>query len=464
MGHAASLFNGAGEDTLHSRVTPTDQQRKDLQERWNDLAEHLKPALRERSGYEISSWIQGSYKFGTLIKPVQKGEEYDVDLGVYFHWRGSEGRAAPAPEQLREWVQSECEIYSSQVYDIKDVAQPPKERCSRLTYVAQFHIDVPAYHFDPETSITRLATLSKGWEGSDPEKLYNWFKDYVENPERDQLRRVIRYLKAWAALTFAPTANARPSSVLLTVLAADAFLDEHVADAALQDDDALLCISRNMLDRLSAQASVQNPVDEAENLNRIPASDMPVFLQALESLAAAGQRASEAADAAAAALAWSDALSFLMPLPEADVEVVDEKSGTALMALPEIRVIVMDSSGRQVANYMNEVPAVGKDCHLKFVVTNPAVIPRFATIEWTVRNHGKEAEAIGDLGHRDPGATGLETTEHTAYLGRHFMDCVVKLNGQTWAVRRIAVHIRPAPPPRNPARPAWAKLRSIRRR
>ncbi len=464
MGHASSLFNGVGEDTLHARVTPSEEQRKYLQKHWSDLAEYLKPSLRERSGYEISSWIQGSYKFGTLIKPVHKGEEYDVDLGIYFHWQLSDDGAEPTPEQLRDWVQTECEDYSAEVYDIKDVIRPPKERCSRLVYEQQFHIDVPVYHFDPETDKVRLATFTKGWEPSDPEKLYNWFKDYVENPERDQLRRVIRYLKGWAAVTFAPEAKARPSSVVITVCAADAFLAEGVAAANLQDDDALLTVSRHMFERLSAEARVENPIDATEDLNRIPADDMPDLLRALEGLVNAGQRASEAVDMPGAALAWADALSYLMPLPEADVEVVDERSGTALMVLPEIRVTVTDASGRQLATYMNEVPSVVKGCSLKFSITNPAVVPHFATVEWTVRNHGTEAEKIGDLGHRDPRATGMETTENTAYLGRHFMDCVVKLEGSIWAVRRVPVRVRAAAPPRNPPRPQWVKVRSLLRR
>ncbi|WP_425473120.1 cyclic GMP-AMP synthase DncV-like nucleotidyltransferase [Zoogloea oleivorans] len=30
----------------------------------------------------MSTWLQGPYKYGTLIKPVHPGKEYDVDLGI----------------------------------------------------------------------------------------------------------------------------------------------------------------------------------------------------------------------------------------------------------------------------------------------------------------------------------------------------------------------------------------------
>lgn len=34
----------------------------------------------------------------------------------------------------------------------------------------------------------------------------------------------------------------------------------------------------------------------------------------------------------------------------------------------------------------------------------------------------------------------LNAEEHTAYVGRHFMDCVIRLNGQVYAVRRVPGH------------------------
>lgn len=129
MGKAASLFNGAGEQTLLKRVTPTAEQRDFLQTQWNSLADHLKKALYDDYGYTISTWLQGSYKYGTLIRPVHVDEEYDVDVGIYFQWE-NDGDATPAPAQLRAWVQRELLVFKLLNADIKSVAEPPKERCS----------------------------------------------------------------------------------------------------------------------------------------------------------------------------------------------------------------------------------------------------------------------------------------------------------------------------------------------
>lgn len=62
MGLAARLFNGAAEQTLYARVTPSSQQVEFLQMQWNELAEHLRRELSQRHGYAVSTWLQGSYK------------------------------------------------------------------------------------------------------------------------------------------------------------------------------------------------------------------------------------------------------------------------------------------------------------------------------------------------------------------------------------------------------------------
>jgi len=468
MGHAASLFFGNSEDTLYSRITPTTEQREFLQEHWNQMCAFLQPRLVQRSGCQISTWLQGSYKFGTLLKPVSKDEEYDVDVGLYFHWDSDE-RAHPAATQLRSWVQEELEEYARSVDEIREVEVPPKERCSRATYISQFHIDIPVYHLDPERDTRRLACLSGEWEPSDPKAIYVWFKELVPNPERERLRRIVRYLKAWAAVTFNDRETARPSSVLLTVVAAQAFgsIQFWEVFSTADDEDTLIEVVKTIYDRLSLDSRVWNPVDADEDLNRIPPDDREIFVSRLRELREAALSAAEAQDEAAAALAWSRVFSYLMPLPEAsEVEVVEEGSDRALMVLPEVRIEVFGRNPRRLlATHLNEVPSVAKNCDLEFSILNPHILPAYAEIEWTVRNRGGEAGHIGDLGHRRVGTHMTRADEHTAYTGMHYMDCVVRNSGTVYAVRRIPVNIVPgALPARNPARPAYTKLRSMFRR
>ena len=90
MGKAADLFvsTDAARETLHRRITPTDEQFEDQKNRWNDLAAFLKGRLKEETGFGTRTWLQGSYKFDTQIRPWMVGAEFDIDLGLYFEWAG----------------------------------------------------------------------------------------------------------------------------------------------------------------------------------------------------------------------------------------------------------------------------------------------------------------------------------------------------------------------------------------
>lgn len=468
MGKAVRLFNGGAEQTLYARLTPTQDQLDFLRAQWNSLADHLIAELARKYEYPISTWLQGSYKYGTLIKPVHRGEEYDVDVGVYFNW-ARDGNAEPAPVQLRDWVQAELLVYKRLTAAVKRIEQPPKERCSRAVYSEQFHIDTPVYHLDQRTDVRRLACLSGSWENSDPKAFYIWFKSAVGDGSREQLRRLIRYLKGWAAVAFKGNAAARPSSTLLTVLATEAFINQLLEVIPRDDEDALILLIGSITERLRQSRVVLNPAEPAkrEDLNRISGEAWGSFLEIMEVLNQAAASAAEAPDEVTAALAWSEAFSFLMPLPETEgAEVVEEYAGTALMTLPEIKIDVFKREPRAfLATHANEVPDVPKDCDLVFTITNPHVIPPFATVEWTVRNEGQEAEHRGDLGHRQAGARLLSVEEHTEYAGRQYMDCVVRQAGQLLALRRIPVVIRDIQyPARNPPRPGYTKIRTTRKR
>jgi hypothetical protein len=466
MGNAARLFNGTAEQTLHGRVTPTPEQREFLQEQWNSLAEHLTRSLAGW-GYAISTWLQGSYKYGTLIKPVHQGEEYDVDVGVYFSWESDRGEATPTAQQLRAWVQQELREYQKHAPDLREVIEPPKERCSRAAYTRQFHIDTPTYHLDPSTDRRRLACWSGRWEDSDPKRLYKWFRDAVPARHQDQLRRLIRYLKGWAAVAFEDAADARPSSILLTVTVTEASQGLWSAQVALADDDALIAIIAAVYDRLARDRRVQNPVDSDEDLNRISQNAWEAFLTRLAILNEAAQTAAEAVDEAGAAFAWEGAFSFLMPLPETDeVEVVEPATERALMQVPDVDIAMYDrQGGNLLATFRNEVPSVIKGRWLVFSIANRHIVPNYADIAWTVRNDGSEADSIGDLGHTRRGIGQFSTEERTAYFGKHYIDCVIRCNGAIFAARRVPVLIEPDQRKLLAhARRSWTTLRTRRSR
>lgn len=461
MALAGALFFSTDpeQETLYSRIVPTSEQTEFLQTHWNELAEILSEDLVERSGYPIRTWLQGSYKYGTMIRPVSLHEEYDVDLGLYFCW-DSANHATPAPAQLRDWVQQGLHASMPQLSGARIVEEPPKERCSRVRYEKQFHVDVPVYHLDVNRDVRRLATLTSGWEASDPKALHQWLLERFDRIDRVQLRRIIRYLKAWAALTFSTSAEGRPSSILLTVLVADAF----DAEAATGDDEDVFCnIVAAIRGRLHANRRVTNPVDDSEDLNRIPATHWHAFLEHIDRLDDTSKRALECDDEGAAAWIWDEAFSYLFPPPVTDAT-VEFEGGQALSILPDIQIDVLTDQRNFVQRYSNEVPSVDKSHKLVFRITNSAVVPAWATIDWIVRNAGNESEEINDLGHAARGTRDFEHEERTAYNGRHFMDCVIRQNRQVLAVRRVPVYVRTASFRRPlPAKPHYRRFIKHRR-
>lgn len=126
-------------------------------------------------------FIQGSYKMETMI--VKKDNTYDVDLGVYF-------KTIPNLE-AKTLQQNVYRAVSNQTQG----GATHKQKCIRVNYQGEFNIDLPVYYRDKLSNKTFLATKA-GWEESDPRELMLW---YLNNGGKDeQLRRIIKYLKAWA--------------------------------------------------------------------------------------------------------------------------------------------------------------------------------------------------------------------------------------------------------------------------
>jgi len=461
MGAAGPLFysNDPDRQTLHRRVTPSSDQFEDQRERWNLLADALTASLRERSGYSMRTWLQGSYKFGTQIRPVRKGDEFDIDLGVYFEWEGQPTDGEHPPQALKGFVHESLTAYArANPDDVSGVAQA-KPRCSRIHFSGSLHIDVPAYHLDPDRD-ARSLVADGGWEGSDPKSIYVWFRDSFDEAKRERVRRHVKYLKAWAALRF-PDEQGRPSSILLTVLVAEAA----VAVGQLgPDDEALRDLLEAIVARLDEDISVPNPVDFVEDLIRLSYHEVSVLVERLRTFLDIANRAMVETTAQGAADIWQEAFDHLFPLPD-EVALVSDAAAAlpAVLTMPEVRATATSRSNANLRySGTNAIGPIPRNCDIRFEVTNAHALPFGCTVTWIVRNEGSEAENINDLGHR--AGEGLVGNERSAYRGRHFMDCIVKVQGRMVAIRRIPVTITGLEMPRrNPAkRPAWNNLRARR--
>lgn len=468
MGVAASLFysttEAGSEKCLDWRIRPSDEQFDAQKERWNDLADVLKVSLEESSGYKISSWLQGSYKFGTQIRPAASGHEFDIDLGVYYRWSGAPEEGDWSPLALKEFVQDALIDYAGDSSNDAEGVSDPKPRCSRIHFNDDFHIDVPCYHLDAGRDARALAVSDDSWEDSDPKAIYGWWKDMLGDDVRPRARRIVRYLKMWAALHFGKD-EAPPSSILLTVLVAESWNGLNAGDIS-GDDDLLLVVLRAITGRLDRSTRVENPVNLAENLNRLNPEETDLLRDRLAIFMDVAERATSTQSKAAAAEIWSEIFLHFFEIPaEADEEILLEKKFHAptVAFVPNVVVTAVNSDRSRRWQGENQIGPIPRNCAIEFALSNALELPAGAVVSWTVRNMGRAAERENDMGHVS--GTGLSTTENSAYPGTHFVDVAVKVNGQLVGRRRVPVTISSlGEVRRNPrSRPNYVQHRSRRR-
>lgn len=442
MGISSDLFytTNPDDDTLYRRVVPSEDQLQYLQENWQNLAEYLKSSTSKHFGVPCNTWIQGSYKYGTLIRPVTKGLEYDVDLGLYLTPNDEmQLRKIPDSASYRGYIRSLLEVYTASDEEADNVETPSKDKCERLHYKRDFHIDVPAYKLIGNNHM--LAVLPNFWEESNPKTLYIWFKTMCGNA-RDgaQLKRFIQYLKNWAAQEFLEKDKEyQPSSIMLTVLATNAYssLNSSIPNV---DDDGFTIIVDEILAKFKEDHSVLNPVDSSENLNRLSDRGTQNFLNELEKLQNIAHAAGRTNSRFQASRIWEQAFGHFFPI---DAESYASENLPARIA-PEIEIDVLPSKEGvpYISGAKNSINSVPKNCWLNFSITNYQHLPLGCTVEWVVRNAGKEAMNTNDMGHKCSGQSMFEHQEHTAYHGTHFMDCsVYDTDGSLYSFRRVPVAI-----------------------
>lgn len=129
-----------------------------------------------------------------------------------------------------------------------------------------------------------------------------------------------------------------------------------------------------------------------------------------------------------------------------------QASARRLMPVPdiEIRVLAKDKHA-ELSKHINTVPIVAAGSALTFSIMHPHAVPEFSTVEWTVRYCGVDPNMDGLLGQRKSGAALLSTTEHADREGPFSMDCVIRVSGSVYAVRRVPFHVgNSALPARSP--------------
>ena len=210
---------------------------------------------------------QGSFRYGTVIKPVNEDGAYDLDMACQVNL----SKLNCTQEQVKALLGEEIASYA-RAQSFKD-APEAKHRCWRLNYAdeAAFHLDiVPCIPESPEVMSTlmgigvpeKLASMAvaitddrrknfkvidSDWPSSNPEGFAEWFVQRMKTigPERmmkiasdrkvasiddlptyawkTPLQRAIQILKRHRDVVFKDQEHLKPVSVLITTLAAIAY-------------------------------------------------------------------------------------------------------------------------------------------------------------------------------------------------------------------------------------------------
>ena len=199
----------------------------------------------QRNGHVLEHYSQGSFVMDTIIAPLN--DDYDLDDGVYFrgHLKPEE---RPAPQFFHDLVLASITTPG----DFKKVED--RDTCVRVGSNSGFHIDLPIYYAE-HTDCPDLAHTEKGWVLSDPIEFIEWFEKHAKsNFERAflyetrlfakytqwldgirkqdcQLRRIVRYMKAWADMK----RGEMPCGIIMTILATENYYEDTRDDVSLKN-------------------------------------------------------------------------------------------------------------------------------------------------------------------------------------------------------------------------------------
>ena len=263
---------------------------------------------------------QGSYPMHTGVNPTDGN--CDIDDGVYIQGLGTDQSKWPTPETVHGWLVAATKGYTS---------KPPqdKARCVRVQYAGGYHIDLPSYAEDVYGSPLIFEKNKPPYE-SNAAALTEWFNEHgVTTP---QIRRLVRYLKAWKDFQSAISSTA--SGLALTILV----VNHHRHDE--RDDVALVRTAAAIHQFLLMGGRVTKPVTPYDDLSsRWSSAQRTQLIEKMENLKDRGQDALDEPKRDRAANIWRKLLGDRFP--EAEPE-KNEGNGARRTSSPAI----LGSDGR----------------------------------------------------------------------------------------------------------------------
>jgi hypothetical protein len=223
---------------------------------------------------------QGSFMLGTMVKPINDGDEYDVDLVCHLEISKDNITKAALKKMVGDRLK-ENETYRKMLKEGK--------RCWTLDYANEFHMDIlPAIPDYERLKDSILITDKKliEWQKSNPKGYARWFAERMriifkqrkaaiagstrvnveEIPDykvRTPLQRSIQILKRHRDVCFNGKDH-KPISIIITTLAAHAYQNEADLFEALSNIINGMADPRNIKDQYGGYY-IPNPTNPDEN-------------------------------------------------------------------------------------------------------------------------------------------------------------------------------------------------------
>lgn len=473
------MFGSSDEALAHlaAWLDIPDELYEDAVAKYTELGAFLTEADAKLGRREPQVYPQGSFRLGTMIRPISDAGEYDIDL-VYRRdlLKGStthEQLKREAGENLRAFVR----LKEQEEDDPPSLTE--KRRCWTLGYEGRFHMDALPSIPDidvPPNAIHLTDRKLRGWQDSDPADYAGWFvgrmaaefqRERVAYAKRAQasvesvpdwrikttLQRSIQLLKRHRDLYFREREDDKPASIIVTTLAAQAYTDEgdllrtlkkiarDMPKHIVQRDGKYLIVNpayskENFADRWNEEPKraehfatwVQRVQRDLDAIAQSPASSV---LTKLGTVFGEG-----AAKGAAARISPAP----LVKTADAEVPALADTRHVLAAPWPEVKTLhrvkvrgsVYSASRRKFMSYMSSDRAVPKGVALKFEAdTN---IPGPYTVKWQVTNTGAEARAEDDLRgdfYDSDNPAAKCRWENARYAGTHWVEAFIVKDGRT---------------------------------
>lgn len=373
--------------------------------------------------------------------------DYDIDVGVIFEKDDLPADPAQARQRVRDALQKKMEG--------TNFSKDPDARKNAVTvwYADGYHIDFAVYRRSTNWMGLPVVEHAGGdaWTERDPMAYTNWFDKQVSakspptvlesllgtavSVPKGQLRRIVRYVKAFAR---SRSAWSLPGGIVISTLVCEVYKPD-----VSRDDVALVNTLNALLARLKSYIDVENPIRpgthftesarrrrEVERLRDELEAKLP-SLEVLRNDDCTRRQAMGAWDTIFWHTYWSDARQ--------------EEARALLRADSGLLVqcwLAKSAQGPVYKQHKSDSKPLPKGVHLRFTVSAEN-LPGPYQVRWSVRNEGHEAKEDGSLAHDTMKDLGEAYWTSTAYKGRHLLICEIIQNGSTLRRAEHVVRIGP---------------------